>query len=136
VFEGIRSITHRLSDLPNGIHFTKISVRWLCEDVRSMMNLVSTCADTPNPSALQITAQVRFLRFLPCPIDNSPPHTDASGMTGIDLSQAAKLWDVVFWCGGLRAEWISKTLRTVEPKSFQRLSMESPRCAITGDTTW
>jgi len=29
VFEGTRTITHRLLDLPNGIHFTKITVPWL-----------------------------------------------------------------------------------------------------------
>jgi len=46
-FEGIRSITHRLLDLPNGIHFTKIAVPWLSEeDVRSTMDLASRCADT------------------------------------------------------------------------------------------
>jgi len=47
VFEGVRSITHRLLDLPNGIHFTKIAVSWLSgEDVRSTMDLVAGCADT------------------------------------------------------------------------------------------
>jgi len=47
VFEGIRSITHQLLGLPNGIHFTKIAVPWLSEeDVRSTMDLVSRCADT------------------------------------------------------------------------------------------
>jgi len=43
---------------------------------------------------------------------------------------------VVFRCGGLRAEWISKTLHSVEPNTLQRLSLELPRCAAIEDTTW
>jgi len=57
-------------------------------------------------------------------------------MIGIDLSQAAKLRDVVFRCGGLRAQWISETLHTVEPKNLQRLSLELPRRSAIEDTTW
>jgi len=46
-FEGIRSITHRLLDLPNGIHFTKLTVPLVSEeDVGSTTDLVSRCADT------------------------------------------------------------------------------------------
>ena len=46
-FEGIQSITHRLLDLPNGIHFTTVAVQWLSEqDIKSTMDLVSRCADT------------------------------------------------------------------------------------------
>ena len=79
---------------------------------------------------------MRFLRFLPYPVANSPLHTDAPGTPGIDLSQAAKLQDVSFRCGGLRAEWISKTLHTIKPKILRRLSLELPRPAVIEDMTW
>jgi len=46
-FEAARSIVRRLLDLPNGIHFAKISVPWVSEkDVRSTMDLVLGCANT------------------------------------------------------------------------------------------
>lgn len=43
---GIRSAIRRLLDFPNGLHFTKISVSCLSQDVSSMMDLVSRCSDT------------------------------------------------------------------------------------------
>jgi len=44
---GIQSITQRLLNLPNGIHFTKITAPWHSEeDVGSTMDLVSKCAET------------------------------------------------------------------------------------------
>lgn len=43
---GIRSATHRLLGLPNGLHFSKIAVSCLDEDVGSTMSLVSRCSDT------------------------------------------------------------------------------------------
>lgn len=47
VLEGIQSITRLLLDLPNGLRFTKIAVRWLYEeDVEPAMDLVSRCSDT------------------------------------------------------------------------------------------
>jgi len=57
-------------------------------------------------------------------------------MTGIDLSQAANLRDVVFRCGRLRARWISETLHTIGPKNLQRLSLELSHCSVIEDTTW
>jgi len=46
-FEGIQSITNRLLDLQNGIHFTRIAVQWLSEqDVKSTTDLVSRCTAT------------------------------------------------------------------------------------------
>jgi len=72
----------------------------------------------------------------PMPDNNLPLRADAPEMTWIDLSQAAKLRDVVFQCGGLRAEWISKTLHTIEPKILRHLSLELPRPAVIEDTTW
>ena len=47
IAEGIQSITRRLFDFPNGLHFTAIKVAWDTEpDVRSTMDLVSRCSDT------------------------------------------------------------------------------------------
>ena len=43
---GIRPAVHRLLELPSGLHFSKISVACLKEDVGSMVDLVSKCSDT------------------------------------------------------------------------------------------
>ncbi|KAF9647357.1 hypothetical protein BDM02DRAFT_2704363 [Thelephora ganbajun] len=45
--EGIRLVTRRLLDLPNGLHFTRIVVPLVYqEDVRWIMDLVSKCSGT------------------------------------------------------------------------------------------
>jgi len=43
---GIRPVVRRLSELPSGLRFSKISVACLKEDVESMMGLMSKCSDT------------------------------------------------------------------------------------------
>jgi len=44
---GIQPTTRRLLDLPNGLHFTTITVPWLCEqDITSTTDLVSRCLET------------------------------------------------------------------------------------------
>ena len=42
----IRPIVRRLLDLPSGLHFSKISVSCLREDMETMTELVSRCSDT------------------------------------------------------------------------------------------
>ncbi|KAF9780836.1 hypothetical protein BJ322DRAFT_1112234 [Thelephora terrestris] len=47
LMEGIYPTSLLLLDLPNGLHFTTISVLWLSDhDIGSTMNLVSRCSDT------------------------------------------------------------------------------------------
>ena len=47
MYTGIQSVTRGLLALPNGIHFTKITVRFHSEEgVKSAMGLVSRCFDT------------------------------------------------------------------------------------------
>ena len=43
---GIRSATHRLLDLPGGLHFSKITAMCLNEDIDSITDLLSRCSDT------------------------------------------------------------------------------------------
>jgi len=43
---GIGPVVHRLLELPSGLHFSKISVSCLNEDVESMIGLVSKCSNT------------------------------------------------------------------------------------------
>jgi len=65
--EGIRPITQRLLNLPNGIHFAKITVSWRSEeDVGSTVDLVSRCAET-----LQ-TLDIANLRSGPIPSPSIP----------------------------------------------------------------
>ena len=46
MYGGIRPAVRRLLELPSGLHFSKISVLCVREDVESMMDLVSKCSDT------------------------------------------------------------------------------------------
>lgn len=99
--------------------------RWIwCQGVQTLFN----------PSTFQISVQVCFLHSLRCPTESLSLRADAYETTGLDLSRAARLREVVFRCAGLRAEWITKTLHTVEPQNIQRLSSELPRCATVGNT--
>jgi len=43
---GMRSVVRRLLELPSGLHFSKITMTYVDEDVESVMNLVSRCSDT------------------------------------------------------------------------------------------
>ena len=43
---GIRSIIRQLCNLPDGLHFNKITARYSTDDAGSMMDLVSRCLDT------------------------------------------------------------------------------------------
>lgn len=96
------------------------------------------CQGAPIPfnrSTLQIAAQVSSLHSLH-PLDNSPLHADAPETTGINLSQAAKFRNVVFRCGGLRADWINKTLHTIESTNLHHLTLELPRFPAIDDPIW
>ena len=45
--DGLQSVTDRLLDLPDGLHFKSVTVPWLVpEDVASTTNLVSRCSET------------------------------------------------------------------------------------------
>ena len=137
VFEGIQSITRRLLDLPNGIHFTKIAVPWLSEeDVKSTMDLVLRCADTLQSLDIMSHRSGTSPSLSPIPGCDSPPRVDPSESIGIDLSQVSTLREAVFRCGGLRAEWIIRTLHNTEPRNLQRLSLELPRYSDIEDAVW
>jgi len=113
VSDWIQSITHRLLDLPNGIHFTAITAHWCSEqDVKSTTDLVSTCAGTLQ--SLEIVSNNNRLGVFPSLSARSIAYCNkgASAMPGINLSRARKLRDVLFRCRRLHAQWISKTLRT------------------------
>jgi hypothetical protein len=45
-FGEFRTVARRLLDLPDGLHFTKITAESLDEDVKSIMDLVSRCSKT------------------------------------------------------------------------------------------
>jgi len=52
---GVQLITCRLLDLPNGLHFTKIRVSWLCgRDIAPTADLVSRCSGTVQ--SLEVTS--------------------------------------------------------------------------------
>ena len=50
-----------------------------------------------------------------------------SGMTGLDLSGATQIRDVLFRCLKPNVKWISKVLHTARSGNLRRISLEPPR---------
>ena len=46
ITDKIRPVVHRLLELPRGLHFSKVSMTYVDDDVELMMDLVSKCSDT------------------------------------------------------------------------------------------
>lgn len=99
---GVRSITSRLLDLPDGPYFKRIAVPLLVpEDILLTMDLVSRCPDT-----------LESLR-----ISNHLEET-----VSLDLSTARKLKGVTFVCKTLDIHWIATALDTMEIKNIQGIA--------------
>ena len=118
---GIDSVTHRLLDFPNGLHFKRIVVRVSYhQDVGSVSDLVSRCSDTLESLSIDYPfSRVSHStsapnRHLTLRVDSSP---------SIDLSRTTKLRDVEFLCVEPSIQWITNTLRTAESKQIRRISI-------------
>lgn len=59
---GVRSVTSRLLDLPDGLHFSSIAVLCLNEDLKSATDLVSACSG--NLESLSVHYWLRGMLFL------------------------------------------------------------------------
>lgn len=53
-------------------------------------------------------------------------YTVDAGPVSLDLSKTLKLVDVMFLCGDSDIEWIAATLRTVQAKTLQSISLAVP----------
>jgi hypothetical protein len=109
-----------LLSLPNGLHFTKITVA-LDEGIHSVMDLVSGCSDTLE--SISVFFHPGYVTFSFC--DRSIPYrlwdVDTSEMPPLDLSKATKLKDVEFRCGRPNIQWITMTLQSIESKNLQQI---------------
>jgi len=80
---------------------------------------------------------LRYISFGLRKNDGSPLCADVSWRTGLDLSEATKLQNVVFRCMGQNVKWISKALHTARSGNLQHISLELPRrCRAVRDVTW
>lgn len=64
ILGGIRSTVRRLLELPGGLHFTRITVSCLNEDVESTMSLLSRCSDTLESLSICYYLPGAFFLFL------------------------------------------------------------------------
>ena len=121
---GIRPGACRLLDLPDGLHFTRIAVGCLDEDVESTMDLVLRCSDTLESfevsyyapgTFLPASTRVNTLRLL--------ADADKSGRPSFDFSKATKLKELVFRCGEPNVQRIVMALQTVQSKRLQQITI-------------
>ena len=127
---GTPPVVHRLLELPNGLHFSKISVACSGEDVGSMMmNLVSECSDTLEYLSIYyyIVGAVFLSAFMVGQYVNTifwriVEHS----MPLLDLSKLTKLKDVVFGCTGPEIQRITMTLQTAESINLEQITIHSP----------
>lgn len=98
------SITRGLLSLPNGLHFSKITLLRSVEDAELTMEVVSECSDTLE------SLSIRYSHWHGTPV---PP--------AFDLSVYPKLKAVEFHGGSVSIGWIITTLQSGKPKSLQRV---------------
>ena len=120
---GIPFIVRRLLDLPNGLHFVKISVS--CrdeEDTRLATELVSRCSGTLE------SLTIRHLRAFPSPsmigLDlTTVVNVGLTGLHFLDLSKATKLKDLTFRTRRSTIKSITMTLQTIGSKNLQQITI-------------
>jgi len=116
------TITRRLLDLPNGLHFTKITLEPLHgSDPDLTADLVSRCSDTLEYLDITKGTLGVFPHSL-CLTKTLPPPLDPA-TTLIDLSRATKLKHLVFRCDRPSVQWITMTLQTVGSKGLRQITL-------------
>ncbi|KAF9789268.1 hypothetical protein BJ322DRAFT_528919 [Thelephora terrestris] len=109
---GMKTITHRLLELPNRIRFRELECRrYIEEDLRCITALVEECSDTLERVDIRCE-----------PIDN--PRVGS-----VDLSKATRLREVVFWLEEAYDVWIAMALKTLRYKhsDLQKVKIHFPR---------
>ena len=118
--DGIEPTVHSLLNLPNGLHFKRISVLWSSHnDIKSTMDLVSSCSNTLE--SLDITNHFQCMFSTTTAPDQC--FTVQIDAFTIDLSNAIKLRDIEFRCGTPLPQWIITTLRATNPENIQRITI-------------
>lgn len=108
---GVGHTMRALLDLPNGVHFQKITfTACLEEDFRWMAALVEACSGSLQYIDLRSTRSA------------FPQHSFGSS---IDLSGAAKLKEVIFRSSAEHVEWVTTGLKTIGPehRDIQRITV-------------
>ena len=140
LFGGMGSTARRLLDLPNGVHFRRLTLSLTCvEDLRWTMELVARCSGTLECLDVKYYLHGTSVSIL-CWSYNLPLYVDETSPVFIDLSKAAKLQDVIFRLRTLTVdiEWITLTLQTVTPDLRQisiQLSYDFAAGQTIGDPT-
>ena len=128
IIEGMGNIAHRLLDLPNGLHFRKLTFSWAHEeDLRWIIESVRKCSNTLECLDVKCHPPCTFVLVLRWAYD-LPWSAGGSDPASIDLSKAKKLKDAVFWPGSLTVTWIVVALRTITSKhrNLKQISIRVP----------
>ena len=132
MFRGTTDAAQRLLNLPNGLRFRKLQLQRCSRgDLHYVMELVTACSDTLE--CLDITCPPEgAIHFCQTRHLLTSRSTDRSVPIQIDLSKAMKLQHIIFRCGSLRIEWITRTLETITPENqgFQRITVDVDRVRI------
>ena len=126
--EGMGYTTRRLLDLPNGIHFRKLALWWICEeDIRWIMELVMGCSDTLECLDIECHPPCTFTLLLHW-TSNLPSFVGDAGPVSFDLSKATKLEHAVFRPISPNVKWIALALQTITPRhrEFRQISIYIP----------
>ena len=119
------SVAHRLFDLPNGLHFSKITLVFPTQDVELTQDLVLRCSETME------SLRIDYYPHLSPPLSLHPTKTLSLPIGPFtsrlplppDLSNAAKLRDIEIWWSGSDAQWITITLQTAPSKSLRQITL-------------
>ena len=117
----IHSVTRGLLDLPNGLHFSKVTASCSGDDAKLVVNLVSRCSHALESLNLAYDSPSVFRSPLLLWLDDALPLLTAP--SPLILSKATKLKELKFDCTGLSVEWITTTLQTIKSKKLRKITI-------------
>ena len=124
---GVGSVARQLLDLPNGLHFRKVTFSWdRKEDHQWITELVANCS--PTLEYLDVRSRRRKSVRFSVRADSLTSFQVTSGSGSFNLSKAMKLRDVVFRPESNSVEWIIMALQTItsKHKDPRRISVYVP----------
>jgi len=122
---GAGNAARQLLDLPNGLHFRKLSLSWYHEtDLWWMTELVTRCSHTLE--FLDITHINGQTLVHICVRTNNLTLFQACSDPSSYLSTATRLRDLIFQPGSQRVKWITMALQTITPehRDLRRISIQ------------
>jgi hypothetical protein len=122
-FGEVRPAVCQLLRLPDGLHFTNITIACFVEDVGSTMDLVSKCSHTLESLTISYHTPGAFPSASAGGRCLTTTRAGVPGMPPLDVSKATRLKDLSFRCGGPNVQRITMALETVQSKNLQQITI-------------